>query len=234
MSAEANAWAWQQTPNSGAKLVLLCLADQSDPQGRAQATSKEIADKTSLTQSTIFRHLAELQEGELLTSTKQRGKGSKQAPNLYQLSLSRVRESDKSRLSGSYSGNAVESQDNSLLESESGATEKKEPSTPKKERENNTTWSDGDNWTESYSLLHGIKGFEVDIESYLEWVKMRKLPEEFLVKTAYALRDWWARSPKAQKRGNPYFTFQNWCVRDAPGGSETPNTSGLKEGWANG
>ena len=93
-------------------------------------------------------------------------------------------------------------------------------------------------WPESYSLLWGLDGFKVELPAYLKWMDAKSIPEEFAVKTAYALRDWWTGATKAQKRKNPYFTFQNWCVKDKDRqGSRRPSdprdVDDLKEGWGN-
>jgi len=87
MSAEASAWAWAQEPrSSGAKLILLCLADQADPLGQCRATGYELAGKCRLTRSTVFKHLAELETHSFLVRSKQR-KETRQSANHYELLL---------------------------------------------------------------------------------------------------------------------------------------------------
>ena len=84
MSAEATAWAWQQRVNSGAKMLLLCLADQSDTMGRCQATAYELSAQCGYSRSTVFKHLTALIRAGFLERSATR-EATRQAAHHYQL-----------------------------------------------------------------------------------------------------------------------------------------------------
>lgn len=74
-------WAWsvpRQHPelHAGANHVLLCLADRyNDREGRAWPSQHDIQARTNLSDSTVRRHLVELEQMGLICRTIQRENG---------------------------------------------------------------------------------------------------------------------------------------------------------------
>ena len=80
MSIDAYNWAWRQKLNCGQKLVLLCLADRADEDGRAWPSVKRMALDTCMDERSVYRHIKSLADIGLISIEPISGKG-----NTYQL-----------------------------------------------------------------------------------------------------------------------------------------------------
>lgn len=90
MSLEATNWAWTQpVPHSGAKFVLLAMANRANPdhKGRVVAFTsiRYLADVTAQDRKTVVANLAKLRDWKLIVDTGDRVGKTKQVP-VYELS----------------------------------------------------------------------------------------------------------------------------------------------------
>lgn len=89
MSHEATNWAWKQpVPNSGAKFVLLAMANRANPDQRGRVVAftsiKYITDATAQDRKTVVANIARLREWGLIEDTGERVGRTKQVP-VYEL-----------------------------------------------------------------------------------------------------------------------------------------------------
>lgn len=85
MSLAATIWAWEQPLEGTAKLVLLCIADHADAEGRCFPSVDRIADRCGISARTVQRALRLLEGGGALGVEVRPG----QAP-LYRLDVRAV------------------------------------------------------------------------------------------------------------------------------------------------
>lgn len=89
MSHEATNWAWKQpVPNSGAKFVLLAMANRANPDQRGRVVAftsiKYLTDATAQDRKTVVANIARLREWGLIEDTGERVGKTKQVP-VYEL-----------------------------------------------------------------------------------------------------------------------------------------------------
>lgn len=91
MGAKATFWAWEQTAPTGAKMVLLALADTANDDGECWPGRKFIAEKCGMTDRTVTTHIKTLEGlGLVNVEPRPRDDGS-QASNLYRLPVTQTR-----------------------------------------------------------------------------------------------------------------------------------------------
>jgi hypothetical protein len=97
MSIHAMSWAWTQNPgSSGAKLVLLALADTANDDGTCWPGQKRIAEKVCLSERAVRDSIAKLVEIGLLRVEERRRADGTKTSNLYVLAIADQRKSASS------------------------------------------------------------------------------------------------------------------------------------------
>lgn len=88
MSIKAMSWAWEQTTtSSGAKLVLLALADHANDDGECWPGMKRIAEKCGMSARQVSSHVTGLEEAGLISTSRRCRNDHKYSTYLYQLNL---------------------------------------------------------------------------------------------------------------------------------------------------
>ena len=88
MSIKAMSWAWEQaTTSSGAKLVLLALADHANDDGECWPGMKRIAEKCGMSARQVSNHVTNLQQAGLISTSRRCRDDHKYSTYLYQLNL---------------------------------------------------------------------------------------------------------------------------------------------------
>ena len=88
MSIRAMSWAWEQaTTSSGAKLVLLALADHANDDGVCWPGMKRIAEKCGMSSRQVSNHVTGLEECGLISTSRRCRDDHKYSTYLYQLNL---------------------------------------------------------------------------------------------------------------------------------------------------
>ena len=86
MSIKAMSWAWEQaTSSSGAKLVLLALADHANDDGECWPGMKRIAEKCGMSARQVSNHVTGLEIAGLIETTRRCRNDHKYSTYLYQL-----------------------------------------------------------------------------------------------------------------------------------------------------
>lgn len=214
MSIAAVSWALKQDLPASIKMVLIVLADHHNGEtGQCNPSARRIATMAGVSERTVERSTQALAEaGHLSIKANHREDGSLTS-NQYVLAVG----SDKVTLGGD-------------------TVTEQEPVIELGIIEPGIEGSDPTTWPESYSLLYGIRGLQVTYGDYQDWVNLKCVPETFLAKTAYALRDWLNNTAAGQKRMkqanfNPWLTFTSWTARDF---KPEAISNGRDGGWGNG
>jgi DNA-binding Lrp family transcriptional regulator len=85
VSSDALTWAFRQSTSSGAKFVLVALADLADHAHRADPPQQQLADMTGQSVRTVQRCIAELDEAGLILRERRNESYSVRKPDAYRL-----------------------------------------------------------------------------------------------------------------------------------------------------
>jgi len=229
MSIAAVSWALKQDLPASIKMVLIVLADHHNGEtGQCNPSARRIATMAGVSERTVERSTQALAEaGHLSIKANHREDGSLTS-NQYVLAVG----SDKVTLGG----DTVTPGGSDKVTLGGDTVTEQEPVIELGIIEPGIEGSDPTTWPESYSLLYGIRGLQVTYGDYQDWVNLKCVPETFLAKTAYALRDWLNNTAAGQKRMkqanfNPWLTFTSWTARDF---KPEAISNGRDGGWGNG
>ena len=242
MSVEASAWAWRQHISSGAKMVLLALADHADRQGYCWPGADGLAEKCDLTRSTIWRHLQLLEAATLITRTRRSSHDGRKS-NAYQLNMatSQIQTDDT---------------DDALVQRpENGVSNvsKTNPSVPTATSQDRTGTVitepslepsgyiqqplDPSVWPDWYADLQSIPGFKKDWGECQAWLDTKGITADRADQTAAAIKGQWPGARRQYK--DAWAVFRNWVQRDAQGHngsrpSRATNPNAVAAGWGDG
>ncbi len=89
MSIRAMSWAWDQSVDPGKKLILLCLADHADAEGKCWPGTKFVAEKTGFHYSTIRRQIRSLVQSKFIKKEPrfQLDNGGRQTSSIIELNI---------------------------------------------------------------------------------------------------------------------------------------------------
>ena len=191
MSVEASTWAWQQSVPSGAKLVLLALADHADQNGFCWPGADGLSKKCGLSKSSIWRHIAELEASGLLARMQRNAQAGRQN-NSYQLQMESPQVSncdttsvsEDSRIPATSQFETLPSPNLGLPKSQDGTwVNRKEPSI---ESSRETSIYKG-----AFQNLDEIPGFTSDVQkdkSLMDWLEREKIEADHAEATAISMK----------------------------------------------
>lgn len=231
MSVEASSWAWKQDVSSGAKLVLLALADHADANGFCWPGVEGLSQKCSLGRSTIWRHMQELEDGQFVARVQRNAQAGRKT-NSYQLNLEGkdfpqvpnrdVGNSDREGCVDATNSCSISPKSqietpqvpNQQLPTSQNGTwlNRKEPSIESPIESSSELFGlENPDW---FKTLESIEGWPTKFGKAEMWRMDKNISVELAETTAYALRDWWLKlKPAESAKRNPYYTWQAWCRR---------------------
>ena len=203
---------WQHSRHKGGSLLLLlAIADFADDEGTAWPSITTLAAKARMSERNIQYALKELeQSGEL---TIQAG-GGRSNTNLY-----KVQNFHGNNFGENYSVKKDAERVQKSTERVQNPAKRVKPIAPEpsvltvSEPSVEPSEDEPSLWPEWFSLLYGV-WVRVSFESAEAWRAKTEITESLAEEKAYALRDWWPRRKSSRTKGNPYFTWQNWCRQD--------------------